>query len=80
MDNPKHNLFYGTYHTPENSFISPIHETNEVIDRIGSGDAFMAGLIYGLISNEGGQEIINKATNSGYQKLFVKGDFGDGAL
>ena len=80
MDNPKHNLFYGTYHTPENSFISPIHETNEVIDRIGSGDAFMAGLIYGLISNEGGQEIINKATNSGYQKLFVKGDFGDGTL
>nr|WP_068892797.1 sugar kinase [Pedobacter panaciterrae] len=80
MDNPKHNLFYGTYHTPESNYISAIHETNEVIDRIGSGDAFMAGLIYGLINNESGQEIINKATNSGYQKLFVKGDFGDGTL
>ncbi|RYG33241.1 MAG: hypothetical protein EOO01_33415, partial [Chitinophagaceae bacterium] len=29
----------------ENNFISQIHETNEVKDRIGSGDAFMAGLI-----------------------------------
>jgi 2-dehydro-3-deoxygluconokinase len=80
MDNPKHNLFYGTYHTPEASFCSPILETNDVVDRIGSGDAFMAGLIYGLTSTTDGQEIINKATSSGYQKLFVKGDFGDGTI
>ncbi|WP_214226587.1 sugar kinase [Pedobacter sp. B4-66] len=80
IDNPKHNLFYGTYHTPENNYISSIYETNEVVDRIGSGDAFMAGLIYALINNNDGQEIINKATKSGYQKLFVKGDFGDGTF
>lgn len=80
MDHPKHNLFYGIYHTREQSYISEIYETNEVVDRIGSGDAFMAGLIYALICETGGQEIINRATKSGYRKLFVKGDFGDGTF
>jgi 2-dehydro-3-deoxygluconokinase len=80
MDHPKHNLFYGTYHTRDQSFISEIYETNEVVDRIGSGDAFMAGLIYALICETDGQEIINRAAKSGYRKLFVKGDFGDGTF
>ncbi len=80
MDHAKHNLFYGTYHNRNSHFISDVRETNEVIDRIGSGDAFMAGLIYALINTSDGQEIINKATNAGYQKLFVKGDFGNGSL
>ncbi|MES2454750.1 MAG: sugar kinase [Bacteroidota bacterium] len=81
MDNPKHNLFYGTYHTSAGNFISKIYETNSVTDRIGSGDAFMAGLIYGVLKSDyDGQQIIDIATKSGYQKLFVKGDFGDGTL
>ncbi|MEJ2881194.1 sugar kinase [Pedobacter sp. GR22-6] len=80
MDHAQHNLFYGTYHTRDAHFISEVRETNGVIDRIGSGDAFMAGLIYALIDTTDGQEIIDKATNAGYQKLFVKGDFGNGAI
>ncbi|MNY60842.1 pfkB family carbohydrate kinase [compost metagenome] len=80
MDSPRHNLFYGTYHTSEGDYISSVFETNEVVDRIGSGDAFMAGLIYGLSTSTNGQEIIDKATASGYNKLFVKGDFGDGTI
>lgn len=80
MDNPTHNLFYGTYHTPDKNYISSVFETNDVVDRIGSGDAFMAGLIYGLTTSTDGQEIIDKATASGYKKLFVKGDFGDGSI
>lgn len=78
MDNPKHNLFYGTYHSRSENTISEIHETNEVIDRIGSGDAFMAGFIHALRSTDDAQKIIDTATGAGYQKLFVEGDFGDG--
>ncbi|MCL8001030.1 hypothetical protein M8994_22825, partial [Brucella sp. 21LCYQ03] len=48
IDNPQHNLFYGTYHNRIEDVLSPIYETNEVVDRIGSGDAFMAGLIHAL--------------------------------
>jgi len=50
------------------------------VDRIGSGDAFMAGLIYALTTNKNGQETIDMATAAGFNKLFVKGDFGDGKL
>src|SRR3546814_3982524 len=42
MDSPTHNLLYGTYHTRSGNFMSAIQETNEVVDRIGSGGAFMA--------------------------------------
>src|SRR5690606_15394834 len=80
MDSPTHNLLYGTYHDRESNFISTIHETNEVVDRIGSGDAFMAGLIYALTAGKPGQEIVDTATSAGFKKLFVKGDFGDGEI
>src|SRR5690554_899279 len=80
MDSPVHNLLYGTYHTPTDNYVSDSHETYEVIDRIGSGDAFMAGLIYGLSTNKTGQELINTATSAGFKKLFVKGDFGNGDI
>ncbi|MFC7525084.1 PfkB family carbohydrate kinase [Parapedobacter sp. GCM10030251] len=80
MDSATHNLLYGTYHTREADVMSAISETNQVIDRIGSGDAFMAGLIYALVAGKGGQEVIDTATAAGFKKLFVKGDFGNGDL
>ena len=80
MDTATHNLLYGTYHTREADYLSSIHETNEVVDRIGSGDAFMAGLIYALVSEKSGQEVIDTATAAGFKKLFVKGDFGNGDI
>lgn len=76
MDNEKHNLLYGTYHTPNGDYLSTSYETHELIDRIGSGDAFMAGLIYGIIKGEKGQNIVEKATQTGFAKLFIEGDFG----
>ena len=79
MDGPNHNLFYGTYHTPTINVSSTVRETTEVIDRIGSGDAFMAGYIHALVNGKTAQEIIDIATGAGYQKLFVKGDFGNGS-
>lgn len=75
MDNAKHNLFYGVYHTPEGNFASETFETTNVVDRIGSGDAFMAGLLCGIYKGYQPQEIIDTATQTGFQKLFVQGDF-----
>ena len=78
MDHAKHNLFYGTYHSRTAQAISRTFETQDVVDRIGSGDAFMAGLIHALRNDMSADEIINFATAAGYQKLFVEGDFGNG--
>ncbi len=78
MDRPTHNLFYGTFHTETEDVISEVYETEEVIDRIGSGDAFMAGLIHALSHQWEAQKVVDTATGAGYQKLFVEGDFGNG--
>lgn len=78
MDNPQHNYFYGVYHNRNSDAVSEIFETHEVVDRIGSGDAFMAGLIHALRHTDDPERIIRVATGAGYQKLFVEGDFGNG--
>lgn len=80
MDSPNHNLFYGTYHTPTEDVNSDVMETFDVIDRIGSGDAFMGGYIHALVNDMTAQEVIDTATGAGFQKLFVKGDFGNGNI
>jgi 2-dehydro-3-deoxygluconokinase len=49
-----------------------------VVDRIGSGDAFLGGFIHALRNTNDPQRIIDIATGAGYQKLFVEGDFGNG--
>lgn len=56
------------------------YETKEqkihlVTDQIGSGDAFTAGLLYGITHNFSGQECIDWATACGIIKQSVPGDF-----
>ncbi len=45
-----------------------------VVDSVGSGDSFMAGLIYGRLENMGDQDLINFAAASAVSKLNIKGD------
>lgn len=75
MDNSKHNLLYATYHQPAGDWISETHETHELTDRIGSGDAFMAGLITAIYQQLSPQETVDLATQTGFKKLFFPGDF-----
>lgn len=58
-------------------FVSEEYNTNYVVDKVGSGDCFMAGLIYGFINKLPSQELIEFATAAAFQKLFVKGDSTD---
>ena len=45
-----------------------------VIDRSGSGDCFMAGLIYGLYNKNTPQETLDYATAAAFGKLQEMGD------
>ncbi len=49
-------------------------ETEKVIDQVGSGDCFMAGLIYGIKHDYKPEMIINYAAAAAFGKLFEKGD------
>jgi 2-dehydro-3-deoxygluconokinase len=46
-----------------------------VVDRIGGGDAFAAGLIYGLVTGRGYEESLRFAVAAGALKHTVPGDF-----
>ncbi len=45
-----------------------------IVDSVGSGDSFMAGLIYGMLQNMPDQDLINFAAASAVSKLNIKGD------
>ena len=60
-------------HGPEMA-VSKKFPIGSVIDKVGSGDCFMAGLIYGLINNNIPQNIINYAAAAAVGKLQELGD------
>lgn len=74
-DGPTHNLYYATYYHNDKLSVSRQYETNEVVDRVGSGDCFMAGLIHGQLNGDSDQQIISFAAAAAYSKLFMAGDF-----
>jgi 2-dehydro-3-deoxygluconokinase len=74
-DGPTHNRYYATYYHQGRQSVSKQYETNEVVDRVGSGDSFMAGLIHGITEGADAQQTISFAAAAAYAKFFVKGDF-----
>ena len=57
------------------SYRSPTFSLTDIVDRVGAGDAFMAGLIYGLVSvPEDPQRALNFAAASAAIKHTIVGD------
>jgi len=67
-------LYYGSFFQKKKQFNSYEFIAQEIVDKVGSGDCFMAGLIYGLHNNHSPQDIINFATAAAFGKFFEKGD------
>jgi 2-dehydro-3-deoxygluconokinase len=57
-----------------NSYFSNAADLGTIVDRIGSGDAFTAGLIFGLLQGFEPGRLINFATACGALKHTVPGD------
>jgi len=58
-------------------FVSAEYLAAKVLDKVGSGDCFMAGLIYGLNNDNLPQQTLDFATAAAFNKLFIKGDTTD---
>lgn len=54
--------------------VSPDFATQHVVDKAGSGDCFMAGLIYGLDRNDPPQQVVSFAAAAAFGKLQETGD------
>jgi len=67
--------YYATLFTENKLYVSKEYSSTKIIDKVGSGDCFMAGLIYGFSHNLAKQDILEFATAAAFEKLFVRGDF-----
>lgn len=66
--------YYTALYSGGKLYVSKEYNTESVIDKVGSGDCFMAGLIYGHQQKWDSQQIIEFATAAAFKKLFIKGD------
>jgi 2-dehydro-3-deoxygluconokinase len=66
--------YYSTLYINNQLYNSGEYETGQLTDKVGSGDCFMAGLIYGFYNGIGPQQTLEFATAAAFEKLFIKGD------
>lgn len=66
--------YYTSLYTDNAQYNSEVFTCKGVVDRSGSGDCYMAGLIYGKYNNHSPQDIVDFATSAAFGKLQELGD------
>jgi len=69
-----HNKIEGMLWTGKELLKSQQYDLTHIVDRVGSGDAFMAGLIFGWTSEKTDKQTLEFATSSCALKHSVEGD------
>jgi 2-dehydro-3-deoxygluconokinase len=69
-----HNKISGMLWDGKSLLKSQKYDLTHIVDRVGAGDAFMAGLIYGLLTYKNDQEALEFAMAAGAWKHTVEGD------
>ena len=70
-----HNTWAGVMYDGKTLFESPQYQITHIVDRVGGGDSFMGGLIYGLLTYpEDDQNALNFAVAASCLKHTIKGD------
>ncbi|GAB4039065.1 sugar kinase [Spirosoma jeollabukense] len=75
FDQPPMGLrYFTTIYVDGRQYVSSEWLTDSVVDRVGSGDCFMAGLIYGLYHQHAPQDVVDFAAAAAFGKLQELGD------
>jgi 2-dehydro-3-deoxygluconokinase len=69
-----HNGWSGCLHNGKEFLVGSYYNITDIVDRVGTGDAFAAGLIYGLIANFSHKEVLDFAIAAGCLKHSIPGD------
>ncbi len=69
--------YYTSFFGEGTLYNSREYVSEKILDKVGSGDCFMAGLIHGLYGGQPVQETLEFATAAAYQKLFIPSDATD---
>jgi len=71
-----HNTWAGVLWDQGKFYVAPIYDITDIVDRVGGGDAFMAGLIYGLLTyGDNRQAALDFAVAASCLKHSIVGDF-----
>ena len=70
-----HNTWSGVLYDGRTFYTAPVYDVTDIVDRVGSGDAFAGGLIYGLLKfGENLQKAVAFAVAAGCLKHTIPGD------
>ncbi|GAB5551505.1 MAG: sugar kinase [Saprospiraceae bacterium] len=70
-----HNTWSGVLYDGENLYEAPTYQITHIVDRVGGGDSFMGGLIYGLLQHpDDDQQALNFAVAASCLKHTIYGD------
>ncbi|RZK55478.1 MAG: sugar kinase [Pedobacter sp.] len=66
--------YYTALYTDNELLVSKEYLSEKILDKVGSGDCFMAGLIYGFYQGNSPLDTLNFATAAAYNKLYIPSD------
>jgi 2-dehydro-3-deoxygluconokinase len=69
--------YYTALYIDGKLYDSKEYQAETIVDKVGSGDCYMAGLIYGFYNNNDPQQLLEFATAAAFTKLFVNSDATD---
>lgn len=69
-----HHRWAAHFRSSEGSFFSRAYDLRNVVDRVGTGDAFSAGLIYGLVSDMSSKDALEFGAAANALKHSIAGD------
>jgi 2-dehydro-3-deoxygluconokinase len=70
-----HNTWQAVLRTRRGFYVSQSYEITCIVDRVGAGDAFSSGLIYGMSSGWDGSDALEFAAAAGCLKHTIPGDY-----
>ncbi|WP_181307018.1 sugar kinase [Rufibacter sp. XAAS-G3-1] len=66
--------YFTTLYTQGQLHVSQEYVVDQILDKVGSGDCFMAGLIYGFFHQNSPKTTLEFATAAAFKKLFIESD------
>jgi len=74
--NANHNSWSGVLYDGRQLFAAPVYQITHIVDRVGGGDSFMGGLIYGLLNYPyNDQKALDFAVAASSLKHTIYGDY-----
>ncbi|HLO60885.1 MAG TPA: sugar kinase [Bacteroidales bacterium] len=73
--NANHNTWSGVLWNGIDLLIAPVYDITHIVDRVGGGDSFMGGLIYGMNTYDSDQKALDFAVAASCLKHTIPGDF-----